>query len=633
MPNSATDSSDNYCKKRLMELAPHLWPLCLLLALTVITWHELLTHSFLDNWDDPGYVTNNPAILALDLPHVKLAVTGYFVGNYAPVQIISYMLDHALWGLRPTGFLLTNIVCHFACGVLLYALFVRMGFRYWGAAIGCAVFLVHPVQVESVAWVSQRKNLLAMLFVLAGFHAYLNHKNRTGKDNISWYVASIFLCCLALLAKSVAVVFPFMLILYSLLIPAIPERLKQQTDKIPYLLAAASIGILTVAIQTPGAVGGRVEYPHNALLTLPLTMSQVFVRYLCTLGWPSPSALNIVYTIPLVKSLDLYTCFALSVIASAAAIGWYLRRRSRQLFFWYCLFFLGLLPVSQIVPLVTRMNDRYLYFPMLGIAGMIGYLYGEHLTSARTAAAKKCAVACAVTIITLLSLASYQRGLVWKNSITLFSDAVKKDPNQFLLLIGLAEAYRTVGNTGEAIRYYEKASIHGFLSEVESYHMAQAYLRQGDHEKAYKHIWGFMLKNRDSKEGFLMLGEYYGMTGNYAEAEKQLLTYLQAVPDAPDGLFILGKIYYMQGDINRAGQYFNKALSTGDNSPNLHFAMACTAALEGNVKLSLVHIRQALDNGFTDIDLLEHHADLATVRKSPMFSRLIMQHRTDQANR
>jgi hypothetical protein len=558
----------------------HAVPLLLLLLFTTVTYSEVLSHTFLVSWDDPGYITQNPAIQGFTWHNLKLAFTSQFVSNYAPVQIVSYMLDYTFWGLKPFGFLLANLFYHFLSAVLLYFILVRLGFWKWGALLGTLLFLVHPVQVESVAWGAQRKNLLAMLFYLLAFHAWLNYRNQTGARAWKWYVSAVVFCVLSLLSKSVAIIFPLMLILYDMMHPPYRLRFRDHADKIPFLVAAFAVGIITVIIQGSEASGGRAGYPDNALIVLPMTMLPVLTGYLRMLVWPDPSSLCAIYTIPTKYRIDWEIVFAFAVLVSLIGIGVWLYRKSRSGFFWYSLFFIGLLPVSQIIPIVTRMNDRYLYFPMLGIAGLICYISSEFRDRIQSDVFKKVAVSCSIVVVVMLSLLSHVRGRVWKDTITLFSDMTAKVPNQYITWDGLAEGYRAAGDLEKALQYYEMASKHGFLREIESYHLAQIYLERGDYEKAYNHIWGLLLKSSKSgnKDGHLLMGEYYYLTEAYLEAEKQLLIYLEAVPNSHKALFTLGKVYYMMGDTVSAKRLILRARESGGETAELLYALRCLAA-------------------------------------------------------
>src|SRR6266568_9353271 len=160
------------------RLKPHLSPLLLLMIVTIAVYGGTVGHDFLINWDDDRYVTGNEAVRGLTLAHLQEAFSTFYVGNYAPVQIVSYMLDHALWGMRASGFLATNVLIHGVNTLLFYGLIFRLQRDRLWACLAAFIFLVHPVQVESVAWISQRKNLLAMLFFLGAFHLYVLAKER-----------------------------------------------------------------------------------------------------------------------------------------------------------------------------------------------------------------------------------------------------------------------------------------------------------------------------------------------------------------------------------------------------------------------------------------------------------------------
>src|SRR5450631_3352693 len=302
-------------------------PVVLLFALAVITFHEVSAHSFLINWDDQAYVTQNVAIRGFSLENLKTAFSVYYVGNYAPIQIISYMFDYTLWGNNPFGYFLGNILYHFVSGALLYLLLIRLGFWKWGAFFGAAIFLIHPVQVESVAWISQRKNLLAMLFYLTSFHCYLSYREREdGSSRMWYYLWSVAAFSLALLSKSITVIFPVMLVMYDQLATPFRRSIKAHTDKIPYFIAAGIIGVVAMSSQDSNFGGGRIEYPPNALVVLSLSMLPVLVRYLQLVVWPVPSLQSIMYFPPLRSDIDSVVILSICVMAGLVVVGVYLYR-------------------------------------------------------------------------------------------------------------------------------------------------------------------------------------------------------------------------------------------------------------------------------------------------------------------
>jgi len=224
----------------LEKLRPHLLPLLVLTGATFAVYGRILGHDFLSNWDDNRYVLENVDIQGFGWDRIKAVFTSYYVGNYAPVHLLSYMLDYALWGLWPGGYLLINILLHTVNGLLLYRLFLQLVSGRIGAFFGAAFFLLHPVQVESVAWVSQRKNVLAMFFFLVAWELYRSYRDSRGRRAGGRYAASLVALLLALLAKSVTVIFLPLMVLFDRCYPSTSRRFSIG-DKIPYLLATAAV--------------------------------------------------------------------------------------------------------------------------------------------------------------------------------------------------------------------------------------------------------------------------------------------------------------------------------------------------------------------------------------------------------
>ncbi|HEY5976088.1 MAG TPA: hypothetical protein VIU41_15245, partial [Geobacteraceae bacterium] len=331
----------------------------LLLVATWLVYGQALGHGFLSTWDDPRYVTGNEAIRGVSLDHLRLAFTSYYMGNYAPLQIVSYMVDYTLWGLRAGGFIFTNILLHTMAGLLYFRLLLNLGLGRLGAWAAAGLFLLHPVQVESVAWISQRKNLLAMVFFLLALHAWHRYRQAGGR----WYLLCLVAFLAALLSKSVTVVLPLVLALFDLCLLPAARRQRWLLDKLPFLAVAGLAGLLAYYSQSAEFQGGRMGYLNDSPWQQLLTMLPVFVRYLGLLVWPS--RLSAIYQPPLKTAMDGEVVASALLLGLFVLAGWLLWRRRRDSFFWYALFFVGLLPVSHLVPLTTLMNDRYLYFPML----------------------------------------------------------------------------------------------------------------------------------------------------------------------------------------------------------------------------------------------------------------------------
>ncbi len=611
----------------LIRLKENILPILLLLALTALTYGEVTTHSLLINWDDHLYITHNYAIRGFSLQNLKTVFSEYYVGNYAPVQIISYMIDYGLWEDNPLGYLLANIFYHFISGVLLYLLLIRLGFWKWGAVFGASIFLVHPVQVESVAWVSQRKNLLAMLLYLLSFHGYLSYSEREGKASCRWfYLWSVIAFVLALLSKSVAVIFPVMLMMYDHMVPPVRRSLTAHKDKIPYFVAAGIIAVIAMISQGSSYGGGRIEYPPNALVVLPLSMLPVLVRYLNLLLCPLPSLQSIIYFPPLRSDIDPVVIISFGVVVALLFSGVYLYRKNRSCLFWYALFFLGLIPVSQIVPLTTMMNDRYLYFPMLGIAGLVAHLSDYLRDLAGMKWWGKVVMVISAGIIITLSVASHERGKVWRNSISLFSDAVAKNPNQTTTWSRLAEGYVATGDLTMAQYYYENAARFGSLDGDARHNLAKIYLMAGEYDKAYQEIRWLLLRGGESKVNLLLLGEYYYRIGSYVEAEQNITLYLEEYPGDSHGLYVLGRVFFMTGNFGSARELFANAVIAGSTSPDLFYGIACLESIEGHPDQSLAALTTAFEKGLKSKNMHDDEQCLAGMKGDQRLREVIRQY-------
>jgi protein O-mannosyl-transferase len=393
-------------------------------------------HQFLD-YDDPSYITANEAVWGFSALHLRSAFTGQVVGNYAPLHLVSYMLDHALWGLRPSGFILTNILLHATNSILLFRMLLQLQDNRNVAFFSAFLFALHPVQVESVAWITERKTVLAMFFFLLSLHAHIRYREEQGK---CWYFASLLAFIGALLTKSVVVILPVVLLLYDFLYLEKVQK-KGLIEALPYFAAAAACSTVALLTQTSWSGGGIRAYHGGSPWTTGLSMLPVFAAYLKLLFWPVD--LSLVYMPEIKYSIDLQVAAATTLMLALAGAGLLLLRVQRRLAFWLAIFFLGLLPVSQLIPLITMMNDRYLYFPMLGAAPFCAG--GIALLTQKSMIPKAAVVLAAAMTLVALPLLTWERTKIWQDDVTLWQDTVERMPESMFALVNLARAATAKG--------------------------------------------------------------------------------------------------------------------------------------------------------------------------------------------
>ncbi len=605
------------------KLKPHALPLLILLALGFAVYAPSLGHRLLSNWDDNLYVTTNAAVRGVTPAHLKAAFTTFYSGNYAPLQIVSYMLDYTIWGMRPIGFILGNIVLHALSGLLYYTLVFGLTRRRLWAFLASFVFLMHPVQVESVAWVSQRKNVLAMFFFLCALHLYIVYRRRDRGKGGAFYAGSVVFFVLALFSKSVAVVLPLALLLYEFCFFGHEERKGWLARMLPYALAAAAVGVLTFFSQTAEFQGGRTAYHGGSPYATFLTMLTVFPRYEWMLFWPAH--LCSFYDLPVREAVDGIVLLALLLRFALVGLAIVLYRWKRGLFFWFAFFYLGLLPVAQIIPIVTLMNDRYLYFPMLGGAAFLGGAMVLALDVAKGAWRK--GLLCGVSLLLLaLPLLSMRRAAVWQDAITIWSDAVGRYPEDKEAWIGLAEAFDYDAKLDLAKSAYLRALSLDTSYREALYGLGNLYMEMGDVGQSREFLWHVVNSHSDFADGFLSLGDNYYMAGEWTEAEKLYAEALRLDPHSAEALASLCRLYYKRGDRERGDSCYRRAVAAGGVAPDLAYKFAALEALRGNPAEALRRLEEAFSLGFGNINAVTNDRDLEQLRNRPDFRRVIEQY-------
>ena len=521
-----------------VKINEHRFWLLFLLLTGMATYLPSLAHDFVPLWDDTAYVLANPAVMGFSFEHLRTAFTKNFVGNYAPLHIISYMADYTVWGMKPAGFIFTNIALHVLNGLIFYSLLIRCRFEKITACAAAFIFLLHPVQVESVVWVSQRKTVLAMVFFLLSCHEYLSYRNSDEQKNATLhYLASLGLFLLALFSKSVVVILPLVLVLFNLSKAGIDKHCPTVRDIVPFAAPALAAAILTYYSQDPSQTGGRSEFHGGSPLATFYTMLPVLLKYLELLFWPT--GLSLRYDIPIRNGFDESVLLAGIAVSALVVAGVWLFLRRRELFCWYALFFVGLLPVSQIVPIVTLMNDRYLYFPLLGGAAFTCACV-QVMVQKQSRQKMFAAVCCALLLV--LPVLTYNQTKTWQNSLTVWQQAVKHNPRLFDARLFLADEYFRWGMLDESLSVSFR-TLELFPDDPTPLKMiATVYVNRGDVPNARKFLEKASIAYPADIELKYLLAENYRTTKNIPEARAVYLAILMYSPGSERALKALSEL-------------------------------------------------------------------------------------------
>jgi len=400
------------------------------------------------NWDDLAYVTHNDLIKGWSAANLAGIATETVTRNYAPITIFSFLIDHTLWGLAPTGYHLTNVILHLVNGVLVFFLLDQLTKNRGVAWTAAALFLVHPVQIESVAWVSSRKGLLCAAFMLSACIVRMRKEVSARQDG--WYIG---LLVAALLSKALAVVLPPIIFVYDVVIGR--QRVSDAAVRqvIPAFFSALLL-LHTMGAQNTvlGGVRGHMTLPLWHIIAVDVT---ILWQYIGMLFWPAD--LCVLYA-------PATTGIALPVFAGSLgwiAVGFVLwrARADRPLaVLGAAAFLLLLFPVLNFFRITTLMNDRYLYLPCIPVFAGAAWLLSravEALMNSRftisanvVRRAGQCVAGCAIAgalMTTMLHLP------VWQNSMSLWTHAIQQQPEIPVVRIQMALTLHDRGQVRDAL--------------------------------------------------------------------------------------------------------------------------------------------------------------------------------------
>jgi tetratricopeptide (TPR) repeat protein len=417
-----------------------------ILALVACVFLQVRDFGFV-NFDDPSYVSDNVVVRAgLTWRGLSWAFTSFHTGNWHPLTWLSLMLDVQLFGVDPGAHHLVNVALHAANALLLFAVLAAATGSRWRSALVAALFAVHPLHVESVAWISERKDVLSTLFGFACVGAYARYARAPSPGRYA-AVAAAFVLSLA--AKPMLVTLPLVL----LLLDRWPLRRRERwlallREKVPLLLAStASCAVTLVAQRAGGAVA------TSASLPLPARLENALVSlgsYLWKAVWPAPLA--VVYPHPAFTSAGLASSAvvlsAVAVVAISAFAAWQRRARPAIAVGWIW-FLVTLLPVIGLVQVgVQAMADRYTYVPLVGPFLAIAWL----LPDASTAGVRRIALGagCAAAVLAA-AVTAYVQTACWRDSFTLFRHALAVTRENYTALRNLGIAHLEQGEVQQGI--------------------------------------------------------------------------------------------------------------------------------------------------------------------------------------
>jgi protein O-mannosyl-transferase len=536
------------------------WLILLFLAVvTLLAFWQVKDCDFIHQYDDGEYVTKNRQVQqGISIEAIQWAFTTGHANFWHPLTWISHILDVQLFGLNPQGHHLTNLLFHIANTLLLFLVLNRMTQALWQSAFVAALFAIHPLHVESVAWVAERKDVLSTLFWLLTMGAYLYYVERPG---LKRYLAVIVFFALGLMAKPMLVTLPFVLLLLDFwplkrlgLKQSVPEILlavheppedkargksrRKHTvrtaseaeqwagwryhwrmicpllrEKIPlFVLALLSSIVAYIAQQQGGSVGSLESFPMS------VRVSNAFISYVFYIDkmiWPTDLAALYPYPYPWTWPLWVVMGAALAVVSATFTVILKAKRFPWLAVGW--LWYVGtLLPVIGLVQVGSHTRaDRYTYVPLIGLFIVLAWgipeiMKGWHYRKEALAAAS------ALTLVSLIVVTWMQVGY-WRNSLSLFDHTLSVTEDNWIMLNNRGLVYGTAGNYERAIEDYDKAIKINPVYAKSYYNRALSYGNLGDHKRALADFDRSIKNDPKFVAAYYNRGMAYGQLGRYEQ--------------------------------------------------------------------------------------------------------------------
>ena len=527
--------------------------------LTLIVYTPALKNDFV-NWDDDKYVYENPKIQSLSFQSLYWMLTSFHASNWHPLTWVSHAIDYSLWGLNPPGHHLTNIILHVSNTLLVFFLVICLMLRTQElnrtlpqlkdplsittksltvAGVTALLFGLHPLHVESVVWIAERKDLLCSFFLLSSILFYLLYTSPTNKrPRWIWFATCLLLFVLALMSKPMAVTLPFILLLLDLyplkrLKPHINKNLSVILEKIPFFILSVVSGVITVIAQYSG--GAIESFEHLPISFRLLNALNSLVFYLKKMIFP----LELVPFYPFpphIHWLDSqYLLSALLVLAITGSCLW-MAKRGKYLFLTIWSYYLiTILPVIGIIQVGGQAAaDRYTYLPSISIFLLVGvfvdWSWDKTSLTGLKLELRGLLLVCLCAVVFLLSYITINQIKIWKNSEILWSYVISSFPER------IPEAYDNLG-----IAYSNKGMLDEAISEC---------------KKALT------------------------INPNFAKAHTNL-----------------GNAYGEKGMLDEAISVGKKALTINPNLSGVHNNLAVDYYSKGNYRLAIFHCDKAIELG------------------------------------
>jgi len=557
-----------------------------LALVTLAVYLPVLYHGFVE-YDDQQYVTDNPQVQAGLTWHGLIWAFGFHAGNWHPLAWLSHMLDCQLYGAQAGGHHLTSLLLHVAGTLLLFSVMNRMTGALWRSAAVAALFAWHPLHVESVAWVAERKDVLCAFFWMLTLWLYVRYADKTSAGRYLLTLGSFALC---LMAKPMAVTLPFVLLLLDYWpLARVPVAVQHGAiirrlllEKIPFLALVVGGCVLTLHAQQI-AIVSAAGLPVSSRLAHTLV---AYDHYFWAMFYPVRLAVYYPYVLNLAVGTVVFAGSVVGLVTLLAVI--YCRSRPWLIVGW--LWFLGtLVPVIGLVQVGDQAwADRYTYLPLIGLFVPLVWLTAELIKNALVLRAL--AVTASLTLLAATSLQLTH----WKNTWTLFDHANRVTEDNYMAVTVLASQLAQQGKLDEAMALYHQALSYKPTFPEAHFFLGNAFDKAGRLDDAVAEYEKALWFKPTQEQTHIFLGIVLGKQKKYEAAITNYQAALVLNPDSAVTHNNLARIYHTQGRFDDAIGHYRTALALNPKLDLAHNNLGILLMQKGDFSEGTRQLREAL---------------------------------------
>lgn len=561
---------------------------CVIVTLTILAYLPALQGGFI--WDDDRYVTENPLLIAPDgLSRIWFSTDS--PSQYFPLTYTSFRIEHALWGLRPFGYHLTNLLLHVANALLLWRLLVRL--KIPGAWLAAGIFALHPVQVESVAWVAERKNVLMAFFFLLTLLSWVEFLADEARKRLRYYGLALLFYALALASKTTACTMPAALFLILWL----QERSinwKRISQIVPFVLLGGLMGFLTMWWERHHQGTGGSEFgigiPERVLIA-----SRGVWFYAGKLFWPAK--LTFIYPRWNLSPGNPFSyIWLVALVVAGAAIYFSRKRLGRGPEVGVAFFITTLSPLLGLVMLYTFrykfVSDHYQYVASIGLIALFAAAWTR--LSVRAAVNRYLESGTAVVLFLVLGALTWRQAGIYQNLETIWMDTLQKNPTSWLAHDNLGVELLRERKVDEALEHsLEATRLKPNYAPAEG-NLGNVYFQKGLLDEAEVHFRRALAIDPTYVLARNNLGNLLSRQGEYDEAINHFLKAIELNPDQAAMYNNLAITYRKAGKPEEAIRQYEKALALRPDYAEAHQNLANVLLQLGRRDEAIAHLKEAL---------------------------------------